>query len=115
MPYFSIQTSKALDKTSADDLAVKASDFISKTLGKPEAYVMTAVVHSVSMSFGGSVDAPAALACLKSIGLQKERCADLSKAICGFLEKELGVAPDRAFIDFNPLDGGYFGWNNKTF
>ena len=115
MPYFSIQTSKILDKAQADALSVKASGFIAKTLGKPEQYVMTAIIHSVSMSFAGSAGAPAALVCLKSIGLAKDRCPELSKAICGFLNDELGVSPDRTFIDFNPLDGGLFGWNSKTF
>ena len=76
---------------------------------------MTSVVPGLAMSFGGDTGRPVALVTLKSIGLAKVRCPELSKAICAFVEKELSVSPDRTFIDFTALDGGFFGWNGKTF
>ena len=66
------------------------------------------------LTFAGT-DAPAAFARLKSIGLPRDRCPELSEEICGFIYQELGVPVDRIFIDFKDLDGSMFGWNGKTF
>jgi hypothetical protein len=64
--------------------------------------------------FAGS-DEPAAFIRLKSIGLPKERNTDFSEKICGFVEQELKVPPNRVFIDFKDLERDMFGWNAKTF
>ncbi len=52
---------------------------------------------------------------LKSIGLPKDKCSDFSKEICEFIEFELGISPDRVYIDFCDIDRKMFGWNKLTF
>jgi phenylpyruvate tautomerase PptA (4-oxalocrotonate tautomerase family) len=114
MPYFSIETNQTIDQASNRDLMKKTSALIAELLGKPESYVMIAIKPETPLIFAGS-DKPAAFVRLKSIGLPRERCPQLSEKICGFVEKELKVPPNRVFIDFKDLERDMFGWNAKTF
>ena len=114
MPYFSIKTNQPIEQASNRDLMKKTSAFIAELLGKPESYVMIAIKPETPLIFAGS-DEPTAFVRLKSIGLPKERCTEYSEKICGFVERELGVAPNRVFIDFKVLEREMFGWNGKTF
>jgi hypothetical protein len=52
---------------------------------------------------------------LKSISLTPESCAALSKSLCEFLNTELGVSPERAYVEFWNINGKMFGWNGGTF
>jgi phenylpyruvate tautomerase len=114
MPYFSIETSLAIEKEPGKKLAKKVSAFVSDLLGKPESYVMVAIKPESVSLFGGS-DRPCAFVRLKSIGLSRDMCGEYSANICGFIEEELKIPKDRIYIDFSDLDGKMFGWNAKTF
>ncbi len=114
MPYFSIETNQTVDPASNRELMKKTSAFIAELLGKPESYVMIAIKPGTPLIFAGS-DEPAAFVRLKSIGLPKERSTDFSEKICGFVQQELKVPPNRIFIDFKDLERDMFGWNSKTF
>ena len=114
MPYFSIKTNQTLDSSSNRDLMRKTSEFIAELLGKPESYVMIAIKPGTTLNFAGS-DEPAAFVRLKSIGLPKELSSNFSEKICGFVQQELKVPPNRVFIDFKDLERDMFGWNAKTF
>ena len=114
MPYLSIETNQSIDRASIQRLLKKTSVFIAELLGKPESYVMISLQPDKPLIFGGS-DAPAAFVRLKSIGLSQERCPEMSEKICRLIEQDLGVPPDRVFIDFKDLARSMFGWNGKTF
>lgn len=114
MPYFSIQTSKTMNPRAVADLTAKASAFAAKLLDKPEAYVMTVLTPGAAMTFAGDT-APAAFVELKSIGLPEAQCNRFAAAISAFIRTELGVEPDRIFIDFADLPPTRFAWNGKTF
>jgi phenylpyruvate tautomerase PptA (4-oxalocrotonate tautomerase family) len=114
MPYFSIETNQTIDQASNRGLIKKTSTFIAELLGKPESYVMIAIKPETPLIFAGG-DEPAAFVRLKSIGLSKERCPEFCEKICGFVEQELKVLPNRVFIDFKDLEREMFGWNGKTF
>ena len=114
MPYFSVGTNQKLDETSTLAVMKKASSFIAGLLGKPESYVMISINPGISLTFAGTSD-PSAFVRLKSIGLPKDRCTELSEKICRFIGQELQVPKDRIFIEFKDLDRDMFGWNGKTF
>ena len=114
MPYFSIETNQTVDPASNRDLMKKTSTFIAELLGKPEPFVMIAIKPGTPLIFAGSAE-PAAFVRLKSIGLPKERNTDFSEKICGFIQQELNVPPNRVFIDFKDLERDMFGWDAKTF
>jgi len=114
MPYFNIDTNQKLDPESIRITMQKASALIADLLSKPESFVMVSVRPDGALIFGGTPE-PAAFVSLKSIGLPKERCSELSEKICDFILNELGVPPERVFIEFKDLERSLFGWNAKTF
>jgi phenylpyruvate tautomerase len=114
MPYLKIETNQQLDAAAAQGLLSKSSEFTAALLGKPEKWIMVSLSHSVPMMFDGSIE-PAAYVELKSISLSQESCAGLSKSLCDFLNKELGVPPERVYIEFWSINGKMFGWNGGTF
>lgn len=114
MPHVKIETNVELDKIQAHVLATKFSALSAELLGKPEGFVQACVQPVLALAHGGSFD-PAAFVLFKSIGLPFERCQGMSSAICAFLEKELGIPPDRVYIEFGDLQREHFGWNSGTF
>ena len=114
MPYFCIETNQPIDRAANRELLKKVSAFIAGLLGKPESYVMIAIKPETPLIFDGS-DEPAAFVRVKSIGLPKESCPQMSDKICNLLEQEMHVPKNRVFIDFKDLEREMFGWNGKTF
>jgi phenylpyruvate tautomerase PptA (4-oxalocrotonate tautomerase family) len=114
MPYLKIETNQRLDASAAQALLKKTSAFTAVLLGKPEKWIMVSLSHSVLVMFDGSTEA-AAYVELKSISLNQEACAALSKSLCDFLNKELGVPQERVYIEFWSINGKMFGWNGGTF
>jgi phenylpyruvate tautomerase len=114
MPYLSIQTNQNLSKDRTTKFLQKASQTVSAMLGKPENYVMVAIQDASPMMFAGTTD-PAAYLQLKSLGLPESATADFSQLLCGFINKELGIAVERIYIEFSGPDRHLWGWNNKTF
>lgn len=114
MPFFKIETNQPMNADATQSILKKSSEFISEMLGKPEKYVMVSAEAGQQMLFGGNDD-PTAFVQLKSIGLPVDKCTEFSGRICQFLSDELGIKPDRIFIDFADLERNMFGWNGKTF
>lgn len=114
MPYLKIETNSALSPGEKLYFLKKASLFLSKMLNKPEKVILVSLYDSVPMIFAGNTD-PGAYLILKSIGLTKDKCPELSSALCELLQSELGILPERVYIDFNDINGKMFGWNKTTF
>lgn len=114
MPYLLIKTNVTLGAEVGQALLRQASPRLAQALGKPERYVMVALEHSCPMLFGGS-DTPVAYLELKSIGLPKDRTAELSALLTRMLQEELGIAADRVYIEFADATGPLWGWNGATF
>jgi phenylpyruvate tautomerase len=114
MPYIKIETSKKLDEPAIEELLTKTTAFISTLLDKPEQYIMISINQGTPIMFSNNIG-PAAYVELKSIGLNHNKCEEFSRNICGFIEKELEIPPDRVYIEFCALNGKMFGWNSRTF
>lgn len=112
MPYLRIETNLALPPEQRQALMSAASARLAETLSKPEAYVMVQVVSGADLSFAGSSE-PAAYVELKSIGLADT--PGLSRFVCGLLQSQLGIPPQRVYIEFIDIDPKRWGWNNGTF
>jgi phenylpyruvate tautomerase len=113
MPYFSIETNKKIDISETEKLTKKASKFLAEMMSKPEQVIMVAIKPGTPLIFGGT-DEPCAFVRIKALGLEKKRCPEFSGKVCGFLEKEIGVPGNRAFIEFTDIDGKAFGYNGDT-
>ncbi len=91
-----------------------ASATVADILAKPEASVMVILEHNPAMLFAGN-DAPLAYLELKSLGLPEDRTAELSAALCDFVQTCFGVPPGRVYIEFASPPRHLFGWNGGTF
>ena len=114
MPYLQINTNQSVNAEKSQQLMQNASKTVAEILGKSENYVMVSLQESVQMMFAGSNE-PLAYLQLKSLGLPESSTTDFSQALCGLLNKELGIAPERIYIEFTNPDRHMWGWNNKTF
>jgi phenylpyruvate tautomerase len=114
MPYLSVTTNKAVAADKTESVLDLLSKKLSKSLGKPENYVMVEFRHNRALIFAGSAD-PAAYVELKSIGLPAVQVRPLSKLLCGILEEELQIDPARIYIEFVEAKGSHWGWNGSTF
>jgi phenylpyruvate tautomerase PptA (4-oxalocrotonate tautomerase family) len=114
MPYLKITTNKSVDEPRKHRILTVASKAVADALGKPEQYMMVSVDGPVQMTFGGSAE-PCAHFDLRSIGLPESKTAPLSKLLCQLAETELGVRPDRVYINFSDVPPSHWGWNGETF
>jgi len=113
MPYFSIHTNQAMERSAKQALLKRASAMAADLLGKPESYVMVSMDDGAALIFGGTEE-PAAFVELRSIGLPREQCSGYAEKISDLLEEELKIPRNRVFIDFTDLDRGLFALNGKT-
>jgi phenylpyruvate tautomerase PptA (4-oxalocrotonate tautomerase family) len=114
VPYLTIQTNRNFDSDVTEPLLRQASQTVAELLGKSENYVMVALPPAVPMLFAGS-DEPAAYLELKSIGLPQDSTTACSNALCALVNKHLGIAQDRIYIEFANAERSMWGWNGKTF
>lgn len=114
MPLLKIQTNVGVAPEARTPLLATLSQTVAAQLSKSERYVMVALESGSPMLFAGS-DAPLAYVELKSIGLPDARTPELSAAISGALNAELGIPPERVYIEFAAPQGRHWGWNGATF
>lgn len=112
MPLLKIQTNIKIDRV--NELTLAASKKVAEILGKPESYVMIHLMPEQNLIFAGSNEA-AALLELKSLGLPETRTADLSDALCDFINTQLNIDNNRIYIEFSNPDRHMWGWDNATF
>jgi len=114
MPLLKIQTNQPIETDTQKSLISRASQAVAAMLGKPERYVMVSLEQNPAMLFGGS-DEPLAYLELKSIGLPEAETAEFSRALTSLLGDELGLPPDRIYIEFADAPRSMWGWNGGTF
>jgi phenylpyruvate tautomerase len=115
MPLAKITTSAKPAPEQKSALLGRLSKLLATELGKPEAYVMTAVEGGVAMTFGGT-DAPATYVEIKNVGrFTAEQTKKLSAALCRELEAGLGVPAARTYIEFADAAGHLWGFDGDTF
>ena len=113
MPFVAIETNVVLAAERKSSVLSALAAHVADILDKPLKFVMVSL-RSAEMHFGTD-SSPAAFVELKSISLQRQQCPALTGSLCTFLERELGIAPQRVYIQFSILDGSLFGWNSTTF
>ena len=116
MPLIKVQTNVAVvSESNAQALLASLSSLLAEKLGKSEAYVMTVLEPTTTMTFGGSNE-PASYMEIKSIGtMTNDQTQAISEAACKLAHEHLGVSPDRTYLEFSDSQRHLWGWNNKTF
>lgn len=113
MPYLKLQTNQSLTDDEKTGLCKIVSECMAQTLGKSERFVMVSVEADINMTFAAS-DEPCAFVELKSIGLTAHQTTDLSASICDMLQTNIGVSPQRTYIEFSDAERTMWGWDRKT-
>ena len=114
MPFVSLTTNSPDIETRKDSLLERLSVAVAGMLGKPERFVMVKIEHNRDMRFGGS-NKPLAYVELKSIGLPAEQAKTFSAKLCQLVADEVGVFPDRVYIELTDAPRHLWGWNSSTF
>ena len=114
MPLLKLETSVAIPEDKREALLASLSKAVAATIGKPEHYVMVTISQAAMLMSGKPGDA--ALADIRSIGgLTSEAKGKLSQQVCKLLNDQLGIAPDRIYLNFTDMEAGNWGWNGNTF
>lgn len=114
MPYLKLQTSQVLSQEEKVALCKIASECIAQSLEKSKNYVMVTIQSDMAMTFADG-DEPCAFVELKSIGLPVGRTLELSRNICDLIQQNIGVPPERTYIEFSDAERSMWGWKGKTF
>jgi phenylpyruvate tautomerase PptA (4-oxalocrotonate tautomerase family) len=114
MPTLRILTNAKVPDADRAGLLARTSAAVARILAKPEAYVMVVLEDGRDLLFAGSA-APAAYLELKSLHLPEGETGRYARLLCVLLQDELGIAPERVYIEFASPEPHLFGWNGDTF
>jgi len=114
MPHFQVKTNVPKNAIPSGYLK-ETSALIAKMLDKPESYCVVTVIPDQMMMWGGE-EGPCAMAELMSIGrLGIEENKKYSKILSEHVEKHLGVASNRMYIEFQEASTSQIGYSGTTF
>ena len=111
MPVLQLRTSLSIPAPEA--LCRSLTALLAALLDKEERWIMVEVAGDRHMTLGGA--APAALLDLRNVGSDPALALRASAALCDHLQAELGLAPDRVFLQVHDVNGAMFGWDRETF
>ncbi|MDZ8119547.1 phenylpyruvate tautomerase MIF-related protein [Pontiella agarivorans] len=110
MPMLNLKCTKEIPA----ELLPELSGLIADGMGKPEQYIMVVAEKTTVMMSG--VEGDAAFAEVKSLGgLNATVNRAISEDLCELLHKQLGIPPERIYINFQSLERDHWGWNGSTF
>ncbi len=117
MPLLIVNASAGnLSDTSIENLHHMGSQILSSEIGKSIKYCMVQINSGCSLSFGQDINTPSAYLEVKNIGeLSANLTANISSKLTQLIEEEMGISPDRIYIEFQESERHLWGWNGATF
>lgn len=114
MPLLTLHLSEYPAEPARAKLLAELGGILARLTGKPKDYVMV-TLSPAAVQMGGKTS-PAAFGDVRSIGaLSPEVNRNISSEICFLLEKNLGIAKDRIYLNFTAIAPENWGWNGTTF
>ncbi len=114
MPLLRLETSAPIPNEKHQPLLASLSELVTESIGKPEQYVMVSINSSTIRMSGES--GPAAFVDVRSVGgLSCEVNRKLSEKVCSILHQDLGIPPDRTYLNFADIAAANWGWSGRTF
>jgi phenylpyruvate tautomerase PptA (4-oxalocrotonate tautomerase family) len=111
MPTLHIHSNIPQDDLSLGQFTGKATELLSKTLGKNTSYIQ--VIYTRSMIIFGNQAGPSALVELRSVGLTHAQADSLVAPLSRLVERYLGAPPPTTYLHFHPLDRSLCAWNGR--
>ena len=113
MPYIDISTNVALSNEQLDNIKHLCGRSISLIPGKSEQYLMVKISDKANLWFQGD-ESTAAMVEISLFGkAPRECCEALTKEICGILEREADIPPQRTYVKYQFIDT--WGYNKFLF
>jgi phenylpyruvate tautomerase PptA (4-oxalocrotonate tautomerase family) len=113
LPILTLDTNQSIAPEHCTELLHKATDLLAKMLAKPKSSIMVRINPSANLMIDDSTQ-PTAYVQLKLFAFPQEQAAEFVKTITGFVQSELGVAPDRQYHRLIDMQPSMFGWNGST-
>jgi phenylpyruvate tautomerase len=108
-----LDTNQRIAPGHCTELLHKATELLSKVLGKPKSSIMVLINPNAHLMIDDSTE-PAAYIQLKLFAFPREQAAGFVKTVTAFVQTELGVAPDRQYHRLIDMPPSMFGWNGST-
>ena len=117
MPLIIIKSSTSeISPDSRKQIHEQAEVSLSTILKKSRDYVMSILELGQSISFAGDANDPSAYIEVKNVGILSPEITEvLSKEITTIISRDLGVSPNRVYVEFQQSERHMWGWNSKTF
>ncbi len=113
MPYIDISTNATLTSEQLDNIKHLCGRAVSLIPGKSEQYLMVKITDKSNLWFQGE-DETAAMVEISIFGkASRESCETLTKEICGILEREADIPPQRTYVKYQFIDN--WGYNKFMF
>lgn len=114
MPLIRIETNVGLEEQRKTEIMNMLSRSLAEDLGKEEKWVMVSMAESAILM--GGEPGPAAYVDVRSIGgLNNETNNTIAQHVSKVLHEEMGVAPERLYVNLDSVSAGNWCWNAKTF
>ena len=117
MPLIIIKSSASnISTDTKQQIHEQTVDVLTTILQKSSDYVMSILELDHEMSFARNSQLPTAYIEVKNVGtLVPESTLLLSRELTAIISKNLEIAPDRVYIEFQQSDRHLWGWNGRTF
>ena len=114
MPMVKVLISKPAGDRTALAKAVTAAAV--QATGKAERYMQVILEENAHIMFAGDDSEPSAMLEVRALGgLGHPVCVEFSKLVCRVLREQLGIAPERVYINYMEFTPDKWGWNSTTF
>ena len=114
MPFINSKVSVSVSDEKQESIKVKLGQAISLIPGKSEQWLMVGFEDYYSLYFRGGKEEKVAFGEVKIFGQASESAYEaLTKAICEIYQEELGISPDKTYVQYEEVS--HWGWNGKNF
>ena len=114
MPYLSIQTNQSISQEKQNALLTAASEIVASQLGKPEDYVMAAIIQESPMIFARD-RSPAAFVELRSIGVPDDKRNPVCSRLTELISAHTAIPSSRIYVVLADISPRFWGHQGKTF
>lgn len=115
MPFVRVETSERIPEQDKGRLCAELSRRCAKILGKPEGYMLVAVVDEASMIFAGTPGRSAFVEVRSIGGLTPQANRELSAGVCTLVSEIAHVPANRVYLNFIDVAASSWGHDGGTF
>ena len=112
MPVFRIETNQTLTKNETSALMEKSTEMLCQLFAKPKTFMMIYIDSGCSIMFDGNKD-PFAFVQLRQFSFSDDQAPKIIGEISTFIQNEIGVKPNRQYIQLAEMNPKHFGWAGK--